>query len=296
LHELLTHFRPFAATDPRDKVYALLGIASAVEHIPQSLLPAISYHPSTTVLDVLWEVVATHLRVHQNLDFLDDAYGMEGDGVEEGWPSWMPLWYQHDDDDGTLRSLGGCRCRWEGWGSGLAWGGIEPVGGARAVVAGMDKGGGGTLIVAGKVLGLVGMVPGEVFDQDVERMERLAVRRRWAGLFGLEGVEALRQVLTGLRCAGRIGEGEAKRRMEEALGGVGAGGEGAGQAVCGHSDGVWVGRGHRAVGSPAAGGEDRGAGADVGEQEVAQSRWAAVTVGCGGADDHRLQRTAALCL
>ncbi len=97
LYSLTACFRAFDATDPRDKVYALLGMAAQVRHIAR--LPAVSYAPDTSVLDVVWGVIEAELRERGSLAFLGDACGVDGRGGGGGvtpgeeFPSWMPLWY-----------------------------------------------------------------------------------------------------------------------------------------------------------------------------------------------------------
>ncbi|KAK0654931.1 hypothetical protein B0T16DRAFT_314657, partial [Cercophora newfieldiana] len=87
LYALFKRFRPFFASDPRDKVYALLGIADAAEKIP--ILPAVHYE--IDVLEVMWNLLVAHVQNNGTLNFLSDGCGI---GRPDGFPSWMPLWYE----------------------------------------------------------------------------------------------------------------------------------------------------------------------------------------------------------
>ncbi|KAG7284278.1 hypothetical protein NEMBOFW57_010644 [Staphylotrichum longicolle] len=217
LHTLTTRFRPFASTDPRDKIYALLGIASEVLNLPASTFPAISYAPDTKVVDVLWEVITSELQDKRDLGFLRGAAGLNCDN-QEGYPSWMPLWY-HESGEGA-RGMAVQFAEVEDSAVGVRY---RASGGLKATVMGLDKER-KEVSVAGVLVGRVkegGL--GEVYDQDVEREERWAVRRRWAEMLGFGEVEKLAQVLMALRMNGQMGDEEAEERLEGVLGKLPAG-------------------------------------------------------------------------
>lgn len=217
LHTLTTRFRPFASTDPRDKIYALLGIASEVLNLSPTTFPAISYAPDTKVVDVLWEVVTSELRDKRDLRFLRGAAGLDCDN-QEGYPSWMPLWY-HESGEGA-RGTAVQLAEVEDSVVGVRY---RASGGLKATVMWLDKER-KEVSVAGVLVGRVkegGL--GEVYDQDVEREERWAVRRRWAEMLGFGEVEKLAQVLMALRINGKMGDEEAEERLEGVLGKLPAG-------------------------------------------------------------------------
>uniref|UniRef100_A0A8H7K1W5 Heterokaryon incompatibility domain-containing protein n=1 Tax=Bionectria ochroleuca TaxID=29856 RepID=A0A8H7K1W5_BIOOC len=87
LYQLFRKFRSCDATDPRDKVYALLGIAEKI-HDSHDKLP-VSYEKSVEA--VLWNLISNHLTSTKSLNFLSDASGLYG---PKGFPSWIPLWYE----------------------------------------------------------------------------------------------------------------------------------------------------------------------------------------------------------
>jgi len=82
----------FGASDDRDKVYALAGIAETVENAVGATV-RISYAPNTKILDVFWDLVDTELRHPKSIIFLNHACGVT---KPHDFPSWMPLWYEAD--------------------------------------------------------------------------------------------------------------------------------------------------------------------------------------------------------
>ncbi|KAL0936375.1 ankyrin and het domain-containing protein [Colletotrichum truncatum] len=84
LFELLCLARNNLATDPRDKVYSLLGLTN--DGIAQSIIP--DYSPENTVADV-FTGVANKLVSDNVLDILHYA-GIDQDVL--GLPSWVPDW------------------------------------------------------------------------------------------------------------------------------------------------------------------------------------------------------------
>lgn len=81
---LLTHFRHCEATDPRDKVYALLGLAS---DIPNDAEFGPDY--SSSVAQVYQELVRFVVMKDQNLDILRAC---QTSRPEHKLPSWVPDW------------------------------------------------------------------------------------------------------------------------------------------------------------------------------------------------------------
>ncbi len=211
LYPLTARFRRFHSTDPRDKIYALLGIAASVQHIPHPQLPPVSYAPATRILDVMWDLIETDVRATGSLAFLSDACGVAGqdsvrDGGGEGWPSWMPLWY---DDVSALKGTP------DGLGRFI---GCQASGGERqaewVVMPRKEK---RELGVAGLFVGRVRAV-GEVYDRDGEESRMFKVRREWAGMVGLEKLEEMREVLLGLRLQRRLSDEQADAALERMLG------------------------------------------------------------------------------
>jgi len=92
MYELVRKFRMFGATDDRDKVYALAGIAETVENAVGATV-RISYAPNTEILDVFWDLIDTELRHPKSIIFLNHACGIT---KPHDFPSWMPLWYEAD--------------------------------------------------------------------------------------------------------------------------------------------------------------------------------------------------------
>lgn len=93
LIDLLFEIRPTLCTDPRDKVYALLGHAADVA--PDQL--SIDYDKSP--VDVYVDVVKLYVFHKENptLDFLGHTFVPPDDMAQQGWsdpsvPSWVPDW------------------------------------------------------------------------------------------------------------------------------------------------------------------------------------------------------------
>ncbi|KAK0660789.1 heterokaryon incompatibility protein-domain-containing protein [Cercophora samala] len=93
LYDLIHRFGTFKASDERDRVYALLGVAERFDNIPRRL-PTVSYHQDSHLADALLTVIGNDLEAGGRLDFLSAAYGTDGHGVI---PSWIPnLRFEHD--------------------------------------------------------------------------------------------------------------------------------------------------------------------------------------------------------
>ena len=83
--ELLSQLREFAATDKKDKVFALLGLR------PFSVLPQpiqVDYNKSK--LEIYRDVVKTSLLYHGDLSILSSLY--HGAAIDTSWPTWIPRW------------------------------------------------------------------------------------------------------------------------------------------------------------------------------------------------------------
>lgn len=87
LYEVLAHFRGFEATDPHDKVYAVLGLASRQDkNLTRDMIPALYNQP---LQETCCATVKYSLWVEKNTNILTAA-GLSPD--ESGWPSWVPNW------------------------------------------------------------------------------------------------------------------------------------------------------------------------------------------------------------
>src|SRR5450432_1668514 len=84
LLDLMTVFRPFSATDPRDKLYAPLGFAT--DNFIDEILP--DYH--LPLLHVYGGLVKFCIEKHQNLNIL--GYCVFREASTNNLPSWIPDW------------------------------------------------------------------------------------------------------------------------------------------------------------------------------------------------------------
>jgi len=94
---LLREFRPFQATDPRDKVYAIAPLAADAEQT-EYLRPNYSKTVQEVYIDAVRHVVETSDYLHK-LDFLgfsgktyDSVWDKEHDQAMLQWPTWLPDW------------------------------------------------------------------------------------------------------------------------------------------------------------------------------------------------------------
>ena len=88
VYHMVRHFARFNVTEPRDKIYALLGI---LEDFGRPMVfPTISY--STPIPDLYWDIIRAHIERTGTLDFLEDASGIQR---PFGLPSWIPHWYHN---------------------------------------------------------------------------------------------------------------------------------------------------------------------------------------------------------
>ncbi|KAJ4301073.1 hypothetical protein N0V90_003163 [Kalmusia sp. IMI 367209] len=96
LSSLLQSTRPFQATDPRDKIFALLGLAGesrTPEKWPKSLIP--DYNRSTQ--DVYTAVTLYCIARTNTLTVLSQAGNTTESNDNSGdasFPSWVPRWYE----------------------------------------------------------------------------------------------------------------------------------------------------------------------------------------------------------
>lgn len=91
LHILLDNTKTHKATDPRDKIYGILGLTS--DFRSGGIFPRYE-HP---VQDVFLEVLKAHFEKYDSLDILDQCYLAHTVGM--GLPSWIPNWAVPDTDD-----------------------------------------------------------------------------------------------------------------------------------------------------------------------------------------------------
>jgi hypothetical protein len=84
-YDVIRRFSGRGATDPRDKIFALLGLA--VDDQVEARMVNPDYN--MLVEDVYWEVASLHLKEHKNLDILSSGCGPNRPG---GFSSWMPSW------------------------------------------------------------------------------------------------------------------------------------------------------------------------------------------------------------
>ena len=187
LWTMVKTFRAFSATDPKDKIYALIGLAAEVEHIAS--LPSISYEMDVfEAFDVLIDI---ELRGSGKLCFLSEACGLD---CPEGFPSWMPLWYLNDDQwtPSEFETLE-----------------LEPqilfraAGNTQAVArrSREEK----TLNLSGAIVSRIEKI-GDVYDRTSNAADVEAVRTKWADMVGAGSAERMAQRLIALVNEGRISE------------------------------------------------------------------------------------------
>jgi hypothetical protein len=90
LVDLLRHTRHFGATDPRDKVFALLGLSVEGAHLAEG---GLGPNYKSAVLDVYCNATVYMIQKTGSLEILSHAVCSEGDDVD-GFPSWVPRWDQ----------------------------------------------------------------------------------------------------------------------------------------------------------------------------------------------------------
>lgn len=90
LISLLDQYRRKDSTDPRDKVFALLGIAGSKDIL--SLSCKVDYN--MTVVEVYTNLASSYIQRDDNLDIL--SYTQCGPSIP-GLPSWVPDWSSRED-------------------------------------------------------------------------------------------------------------------------------------------------------------------------------------------------------
>lgn len=83
--DLLAQLRDFAATDKKDKVYALLGL-EPFSTLPRSI--QIDYNKSK--VEVYKDVVEVSLKYHKDLSILSFIH--HSSAIDETWPTFVPPW------------------------------------------------------------------------------------------------------------------------------------------------------------------------------------------------------------
>lgn len=212
MYELFSCFRSFGASDPRDKVYALLGLAQ-IEHVLDPLSAA-HYDTTFTVFDVIWDLLDVELTCNKSLRFLRDCCGIE---KPEGFPSWMPLWDHRGSPPPTIgqnprEPLDYCE--------------EEPhvvfrAGGETRAVTRMIKDT-KQLAIQGLICGII-TGTGDMLDANAlyrvnPAAHRLASRRKWAEMIGVDALEEFTQTLIELQIAGQIAGEQAAALFAHFLG------------------------------------------------------------------------------
>ncbi|KAF4446867.1 heterokaryon incompatibility protein [Fusarium austroafricanum] len=98
LRDLLENLRPRLATDPRDKVFALLGISDIDSKLLDDNGMAVDY--SMSVTDVFTQATDEIIKV--DTSDLNVIWSARQRNEETGWPSWVPDW----------RLATGTGCKW----------------------------------------------------------------------------------------------------------------------------------------------------------------------------------------
>ncbi|PVH83556.1 HET-domain-containing protein [Cadophora sp. DSE1049] len=89
LEDLVANTRIMVATDPKDMVYALLGLAGNVGDPTSHPICSPDYSSATSVLDVYRDFVA-HCISSGSLDII--CMRRNYDRLDGSWPSWVPDW------------------------------------------------------------------------------------------------------------------------------------------------------------------------------------------------------------
>ncbi|KAL5321091.1 hypothetical protein ACEPPN_011902 [Leptodophora sp. 'Broadleaf-Isolate-01'] len=106
LFEIACRFGRLEATDPRDKIFALLGLSTKL--ICTGEMEDHGFVPDYTmgVVEVFREFAIFCIRKYDCLDVFAMPYrGLEEVGVHEGWPSWAPDWERRGVRDFGLLGL-----------------------------------------------------------------------------------------------------------------------------------------------------------------------------------------------
>ena len=98
---LLENFRNRISTDPRDKVYAFIGISDLVEaSFDFEFVPNVEVDYGKSVMEVYRDTAIAIIKDTKGLDILISATPRS---EEEGWPSWVPDWRIRDCRDAGER-------------------------------------------------------------------------------------------------------------------------------------------------------------------------------------------------
>ncbi|CAH0055481.1 unnamed protein product [Clonostachys solani] len=202
LYHLFRKFRSCDATDPRDKVYALLGIAERI-HGSHNKLPVSYEKPAEAVL---WNLIANHLTSTRALNFLSDASGLSG---SEGFPSWMPLWHEPDLNLHPLSFL-----------SDALASGYRAGGDTKAQFQFEEE---AKLLKCQGIIASTIEAVGEVYDNahddldDREHLYERSVHTKWARLLGVDDVFNEGNILWDAAQRGVISQPEYRARFLELL-------------------------------------------------------------------------------
>jgi hypothetical protein len=85
--ELVHRYRGRGATDPRDNVYALLGLATDID--TGDALSNPNYDQTVTKMAVYVMVMEHYIRTYQRLDLICEQRRYD---LPRDWPSWLPDW------------------------------------------------------------------------------------------------------------------------------------------------------------------------------------------------------------
>jgi hypothetical protein len=94
LLNLLSQFRPRLASDPRDKLYALLGVSLGDDD------PLVKPDYSKGTMKVFWDATRSIIKDHESFSGkLQVLQWAVPHSKELGWPSWVPDWRITDISD-----------------------------------------------------------------------------------------------------------------------------------------------------------------------------------------------------
>jgi hypothetical protein len=105
---LLKQFRNRLATDPEDKVYALLGISDLDKGYELEVQSRVPIDYTRSVLQVFRDTaraVIEHSTGLNSLATLDILISATPRSEEDGWPAWVPDWRIMDTADAGARLL-----------------------------------------------------------------------------------------------------------------------------------------------------------------------------------------------
>ncbi|KAE9377644.1 HET-domain-containing protein [Stipitochalara longipes BDJ] len=91
LLQLLIRHRSCGATDPKDKIYALLGLSTTAGHQGKSVEVQPNYGPELSVEDVFRSTAVQIIRTSRNLDIFSVPRALSPNRLKT-LPSWVPDW------------------------------------------------------------------------------------------------------------------------------------------------------------------------------------------------------------